>query len=261
MLGLTLQLLALALPAPSAAPGVPSAAVVEVAPKTVAVLNFDNNSGRADYERVGTGIAAMMISDLSSVPELQLVERERIRDVITEQQLQQTNLFDSSTAVRAGKLVGAQYIVTGSFAAVQPSIRIDTRVISVETGKIVKTAHVTGKEDKFFELQQKLAKELIDGLDVALSPEDRVRLQQRQEANRVNDLGSVALYSLALAAFDAGDYVTAAEQLHRVLQKEPGSAVVQRTYDEAKTRATGKAKQSAKDKVRERLRGLFGKPR
>jgi TolB-like protein len=275
LLRLTLQLAVLSLPlhttaprapagapagAPAVAPAMPGAPPAAIAPKTVAVLDFDNNSGRTEYERIGSALAAMTISDLSSVPALQLVERQRINDVITEQKLQRTNLFDSTTAVRAGKLVGAQYILTGSFAAVQPSVRIDTRVISVETGQIVKTAHVTGKEDKFFELQQKLDKELIDGLDVALSPEDRALLEQRQEANRMRELETVALYAGALAAFDAGDYVTTVERLQPVLQREPASAVVQRTYDEAKSRASNKAKETAKDKVRNKLRGLFGRP-
>ena len=257
---LVLQALAVALFVPGARPG-GTLATDAAAPKTVAVLDFDNNSGRDEYENIGAGLAAMTISDLSSVPALQLVERERLRDVVVEQQLQHTTLFDSSTAVRTGKLGGAQYIVTGSFTAVRPSVHIDTRVISVESGQIVKTAQVTGKEDKLFDLQQKLTQELIDGLDVALSPEDRSRLQQRQEQNRIDELETMALYSRALAAFDAGDYVTAVQRLQPVLAKEPGSMVVQRSLDEAKRRAGNKAAHAAGDKVKAKLRGLFGNPR
>src|SRR5687767_2397263 len=229
MLPILLQLLILAAPAP----------------KTVAVLNFDNNSGRSDYEHVGKGLAAMMISDLGGVPALQLVEREKMEALLKEQSLQRSSLFDSTTAVRTGKLIGAEYIVVGSFAAVQPSMRIDTRVIRVETGEIVKTARVTGKEDKFFDLQQKLAKELIDGLEVALSPEAREKLRLRQEANRVDELQTVALYSNALQAYDGGDYATAVERMVPVMQKAGGATVVQLTYAEAKKRASEKVKTQA----------------
>ena len=230
------------------------------APKTVAVLNFDNNSGRSDYEHVGKGLAAMMISDLGGVPALQLVEREKMEAILKEQSLQQSSLFDSTTAVRTGKLIGAEYIVVGSFAAVQPSMRIDTRVIRVETGEIVKTARVTGKEDKFFDLQQKLAKELIDGLEVALSPEEREKLRLRQEANRVDELQTVALYSNALQAYDGGDYATAVERMVPVMQKAGGATVVQLTYAEAKKRASEKMKAQATDKVKAGLRGLIKRP-
>ena len=34
------------------------------APKTVAVLYFDNYTGKPDYDQLGKGISSMMISDL-----------------------------------------------------------------------------------------------------------------------------------------------------------------------------------------------------
>ena len=254
MFSLIVQLLVLA-PDPA-----PARVAAPAPPKTVAVLNFDNTSGSADYQNMGKALAAMMITDLSSVPELTLVERERMQDIIEEQRLQSTPLFDPATAVKAGKLMGAQFIVTGAFAAAQPQVRIDTRVIDVETGEIVKTAKVTGKEDKFFELQQKLASELVDGLGVALTPEGREALRRRQEANRLDEMETVALYSQALGAFDADDYVTAAEKLGPVMQKSGGAMVVQLTYAEAKKRAANKAKEQARDKIKAGLRGLIKKP-
>ncbi|MDB4891704.1 MAG: hypothetical protein JWL61_3559, partial [Gemmatimonadetes bacterium] len=38
--------------------------------KTVAVLYFDNHTGKPDYDPLGKGMAAMMISDLGSVQEI-----------------------------------------------------------------------------------------------------------------------------------------------------------------------------------------------
>ena len=116
------------------------------AKKTVAVLRFDNNSGDTQYDPLGKGVAAMMTTDLGTVESIQLVERERMQDLVTEMQLQNSRLFDPKTAAQLGKLVGAQYIVTGAIVALDPSIRMDTRVIRVETGEIVKTAQVTGDQ-------------------------------------------------------------------------------------------------------------------
>jgi TolB-like protein len=50
--------------------------------KTVAVLYFDNHTGRSDYDPLGKGLASMMISDLSSVEQIQLGERERLQDLV-----------------------------------------------------------------------------------------------------------------------------------------------------------------------------------
>jgi len=120
--------------------------------KTVAVLSFTNGSGDAQYDPLGKGIAAMMITDLSNVGSIQLVERERLNDLTSEMQLQHSGLVDPATAARVGKLVGAQYVVTGAITALDPRMRLDTRVIRVGSGEIVKTAQVTGDQKKFFEL-------------------------------------------------------------------------------------------------------------
>lgn len=227
--------------------------------KTVAVLYFDNYTGSADYDPLGRGLASMMISDLSSVQQIQLVERDRLQDLVKEMEMQQTKYFDSTTAVKVGHLAGAEYVVTGALAAAQPNIRIDTRVIRVETGEIVKTARVTGHEDRFFDLEQKLAKQLIDGLAIALSPEEQEKLRAQQEANRIDELRTMVSFSQAMAMSDRGDYVGAAEKMGPVLRDAPNSLLVRMTYDEIKQRAAGKARQKATDKVKEGIGRFFKK--
>ena len=233
---------------------------VPAARKTVAVLSFDNNTGRADYDPLGKGVASMMISDLSSVEEIQLVERDRTQDLLKEMELQHSRYFDSTTAVKAGHMVGAQYVVVGSFVAVQPKIRIDTRVVRVETGEIVKTAAVTGDEDSFFDLEQKLASRLIDGLGVALSPESQQRLASRQRANRIDALSTMLGFSQALTLYDAGDYLGAAERMGPVLRASPSSELLVASLSEMRRRATAASKDKAKEKLKSGLRGLFKKP-
>lgn len=220
---------------------------VPAARKTVAVLSFDNNTGDADYDHLGKGMAAMMTTDLAVVDDIQLLERERLADVTKEIDAQRSRHFDSTTAVQVGKLAGAQYIVTGALAAVEPQIRIDTRVIHVETGAIVKTARVTGKSDDFFDLQQKLARQLVKDLDVALSPEGEQKLAQRQQSNRVDDINAMVGMSNAISLSEAGDYAGAVVKMAPVVAKYPNSLVVKVTYDEMKRRAGNSTKQKAKD--------------
>jgi hypothetical protein len=139
--------------------------------------------------------------------------------------------------------------------ALDPRIRIDTRVVRVETGEIVKTAEVTGEQKKFFDLQQRLSRELIDGLDVALSPEDAERLRQQQEANRIDDLKVSLDYSEALDLFDRKQYVEAAEQMGKVMREAPGSALVRASYKLMTDRAKADAKQKGTNKLKGWLRG------
>jgi len=253
-LALVLQVLLLLASPPAAAPGAPLRA------RTLAVLNFDNNTGRADYDAMGRGLAAMMISDLAASPALKLIERERMQDVLKEQDMGRSAMFDSSTAVKAGRLLGAEFIATGSLAAAAPELRIDMRLIRVETGEIVKTARATGPEDKLFALEQQLADRVLKDLDIALSPESAELLRKRQEANRALGVSAFRDFSSGLVAMDNGDYLRAAELFRPLLMRAPGSLVVELAYGEAKRRAASAAKESAKKKAGDALKGLFKKP-
>jgi len=232
--------------------------------KTVAVLAFDNYTGKTDYDPLGKGIASMMISDLSSVQQIQVLERDRIQDVVKEMDAQQTKYYDSTTAVKVGKLAGAEYVIVGSFSSLDPKMRIDTRVVRVGTGEVVKTAQVTGKQDDFFDLEQKLAKRLVDGLGVTLSPDDQQALAQRQQSNRMDNVNALLGFSTALAMYDRGDYVGAIQKMAPVLQSSPNSAMVSDSYSEMKRRAAlasrEKAKEKVNDKIKSGLGGLFKRP-
>lgn len=227
------------------------------APKTLAVLYFDNRTGNADYDALGKGLAAMMITDLAAVEALQVVEREHLQEVLQEMERQRSQYFDKSTAVQAGKLVGAQYILAGQITAVKPRVRLDTRIIDVATSEIVKSAQVTGDEEKFFELQQRLAKNLIDGLEIALSPEAQAQLAAQQEANRIDRLGTMVQLSEAISLFDRGEYPDALLKMGPVVRSQPKSLVVQLTYEEMKRRAAARTREKSKQKTREFIRGIL----
>lgn len=260
---LRVLLLAIGLAPVSFAPGTTSSFATSIpaspsgARKTVAVLTFDNNTGKSDYDHLGKGMAAMMTTDLAAVNDIQLLERERLADVTKEIDQQRSRYFDSTTAVRVGRLSGAQYIVIGSIAAVDPQMRIDTRIIRVETGAIVKTANVTGKEETFFDLQKKLARQLIKDLDIALTPEDEARLDARQESNRVDDLDAVVKLSNAMSMADAGDYGGATLKIAPVVAKYPNSTFVKITADEIKKRAAQSSKEKAKNGINSGINKLI----
>ncbi|HET9682518.1 MAG TPA: CsgG/HfaB family protein, partial [Gemmatimonadaceae bacterium] len=95
----------------------PSLATAQAKP-VVAVLYYDNNSigrDRADYDGLGKGIADLLINDMASNPNVRVVERDRVQSVIQEQALARTGQVDPETAVRVGKMLGAQYMITGGF--------------------------------------------------------------------------------------------------------------------------------------------------
>jgi TolB-like protein len=184
------------------------------AKRVVAVLYFDNNTGDPSLDVLQKGFADMMVTDLSSVDQLQLVEREKLQAIIDEQKLQRSKYFDPKTAVKLGKLVGAQYAVSGSFQAMEPQLRIDIKMFELQTGNVLVTGQVAGLKNKLFDLQQQLVARFIAGLELKLSGVPRLR-------SRAPDLDTLLSYSKGIDLVDQGKLQEASQQLAAVVSKAP----------------------------------------
>jgi TolB-like protein len=101
----------------------------------VAVLYFENLSqDQNSLAPLPKGLCAMMIAELHTQDSYDLVERERIEDVLSELRRTRTRAFDPTQVAEIGRLVGAHYLVFGSFFELSGTLRIDARLVDVETG-------------------------------------------------------------------------------------------------------------------------------
>ena len=105
--------------------------------KTIAISYFDNTSGLEQYNPLSKGLADMLITDLSNVKSIQIVEREKLESLLKEIDLGEGKFIDPNTAQKLGKGLGADYILTGAFLSIDPMMRIDARIMEVATGKII----------------------------------------------------------------------------------------------------------------------------
>ena len=130
----------------------------------IAVMYFDNNSigrDRADFEGIGKGIADMLITDMAQNASVRVVERERIQALITEQNLTRAGSIDPQTAIRLGKIIGAQYMITGGFMSDGRGTYVLTaRAINVETSAITNPVRLTSKGDDVLGLIAQLSEKL-----------------------------------------------------------------------------------------------------
>jgi TolB-like protein len=225
----------------------------------VAVLRYDNNTGDGEYDHLGRALSSMLISDLSAIERIQLVERERLDELVAELDFQQSGYVDPESAQTVGMIIGAQFVVAGAFVTVDPEMRLDTRIAKVETSEIVTTAEVTGEQESLFDLQQRLAAQLIDGFELVLTEEEQRRLQERQEANRIDDLETMVRFSEALCYLDYGAYVEAGEALQDVQERAPGSAIVRATLSMVRDRAEDEAESRLRAEANRRIGGILGR--
>lgn len=219
----------------------PAAAAGADAP-TVAILYFDYQGKNEEMGLLRKGLAQMLISDLSDSDAYRLVERDRLQDILDELKLNRSRKIDERSANRIGKLLGAQYMVLGGYFDVMGTLRVDARVVEVETGKVLKSAGAHAKPDEFLALEQKLAEELGAILNTRLeakkAKERRRRPKKKTRSRRKRPkppkkLGvKTALeYSEALDAKDRGDEETAKKKMKKVLKEQPDFALAQLDLD------------------------------
>ena len=188
--------------------------------KRLAIIYFDNSGGDASLDKLKKGLADMMITDLSNINMLNIVERDKLESILKEQKLNNSKAFDPNMASKIGKLLGAQIILTGGYFEMMGSLRIDARFIDVETGKIIKSDGVDGQVASFFKMQKQLSWKIIKNMDTKITDEEKKELSvvENSKALTFNDLNE---YSKALDFFDNGDKVQSKKIADKLIAKYP----------------------------------------
>ncbi len=138
------------------------------AEKRIAVLPFEVPDTRPDMKQFGIGITDTITIALSNVQEFIMIDRSQFQAIMKEQAIQYSGFIDADTAVKLGKLMGAEILVIGTIQTEAENYRITARLTDVTTGKILKAVQVTGTS--IFELQDKLALEMINQQKVTPTP-------------------------------------------------------------------------------------------
>lgn len=194
---------------------------------SVAVVPFANRSGQPDSDALAKGLADMLITDLSVSPEIRLIERERLAAITAELKLGTSGMVDKKTAAKIGKLLGADALLLGSMKSIAPNLRLDARLVAVETGEVMATAKASGKLSEFFAVESRLAIELLKAFGAKLNPLQRLRIAKAP----TKKLAALKHYSRGLDASDRGDEEAAKSAFSRALAADSGFSKAQQRLD------------------------------
>jgi len=137
----------------------------------VAVMSLTNITGSPEDDWLGTGIAETVTADLKCVDGLTVVGRERIWEAL--RKLGAVGAPDETQATRAGRELGARWVVTGGYQRLGDTVRVTARVTEVDTGAVVHTVKIDGGMGEIFELQDRIVDELSSGLRLSLDTRGR----------------------------------------------------------------------------------------
>ena len=135
----------------------------------IGVAEFKNDTAAAWWGGgVGWDLSSMLSNELSSSGDFRVVERQKLQNVLEEQNMAASGRVSPGTGAKIGKLTGAQYLVMGTVSAYQENtsstggglsfkgiglggkqseayMAIDLRVVNTTTGDVEFSRTVEGR--------------------------------------------------------------------------------------------------------------------
>ena len=180
----------------------------------VAILDFENTSGKTEYDALGKAMSSMLITDLSNnihPKKVEFFERSQLNKLLDEQKLQKSKNFDAKTAVDFGKLSGVNYVFVGSVFVMDGNCNITSQLVDVQTSKIVLSKEANGKIEAWLQLKSQLAESIAQQLNnpITLDPSYK---------DQATTLASINQYGKVLSTMDQGD-ADKAEQMRSLFEE------------------------------------------
>jgi len=179
-----------------------------IAANAVAVFPLLYQGKNEELAALSKGLAEMMITDLSQVQQLEVIDRVRVQALLDEMALGQSGLIEAATAAKAGNLIRAGKILRGTYQL------LDKNKLSVEVAfwDVKKKAFpvATNHSDalkNLFQLEKDIVFGVIDDMGIELTAAEREKIQRVPTQN----LRAFIYYCAGLAKEDAGEFEQAAK--------------------------------------------------
>jgi TolB-like protein/Flp pilus assembly protein TadD len=141
--------------------------------KAVAVLPFGNISQDKESDYFGDGLTEELIVNLSKLKEIRVAPRA------TSMQYK-----GSTKDVKTiGRELGTKYILSGNVRKFQENLRISVELIDIDTEEQIWAETYKGKLADVFDIQEQVAKQIVEALMVKLSPTEKIVLTKRSTVN------------------------------------------------------------------------------
>lgn len=190
-------------------------------PQTVAITYY-RNLGSKEFDPLQKGLTALLISCVSKVQEINVVERDLLQALLEEMKLGKTAVVDATTAPRVGRLLGAGKVATGGFLDVEKErLRVDSVVAESTTTQVVGTQQAAGTVQKFDDVYRRLCLEMLADLGYNEESLKAAGVYAAIITPATTSTAAVTAFAAGLEAKDRGDYAAARKHFEKALQEDP----------------------------------------
>ena len=140
---------------------------------SIAVLPFFNFSPEKDKDYFSEGLTEEIIMNLSKLQMLRVVPRGSTMRFVKEGKTHKQMAVD----------LGVQYLLEGSIRRHGKNLRITAQLVDTNHDTYLWSETYRGTLEDIFEIQEKVATEIVSALEVRLSPDEKENLKKRYTEN------------------------------------------------------------------------------
>jgi TolB-like protein len=190
-------------------------------PNTLAVLNFVPGTDTLSPV-LSKGLTAMVITDLAKVPQLKVVEREKMQALLQEVRLGQTGVIDEKTALSTGKLLRARSIVRGDLSGVQKEqVKIASSVTETLNGSDLGRQEAEGSAQDLFKMEKQIVFGILKSLGIEKESLDS-NVKKSLDTYQTENIEALLSFSRGLDLQDRQQFAEAREAFQKAVQLDPG---------------------------------------
>jgi len=206
----------------------------DAAGRAVALVGFENLSGKDTDPWLGAALTEMVGTDLADADTMRVVPEELVRDIMKGMRVAGAGSFGPDSLERLGHLLRADYIVSGNYliepTGGDPMLRVDVAVQKVRGGRSIarfsRQASLAGLSD----LERQVGVVLRSKLGIPAAT--NVALAQLASA-QPGSLDVARLMGVAYDAIQHYDAARARDALLQVIAESPGFAPAYANLSEA----------------------------
>ena len=217
---------------------------------SLAVLYFNNRSGREELTPLQKGLTVMLIRDLAKVKQVEVVERTKMQALLDEMELGTSGLMDAETAPEVGVLLRTGYVAGGDILqGTAAELEINASVFDVPLDKFTPLQPVVGSVNEIAKLEKKVLFSILEHMQIVLSPPEKVALARPLSASTA---ALLALFA-GIDYSDRGLYLRAAQMYKQALQEDPKLKMAKDALEELKGMGLVTAEELGEKKIKKQI--------
>jgi len=197
---------------------------VRLLENSIGIFGYEDRPPDKNLSPFAKALTVMIITDLSKIEGLKIVERIKLQALAAELRLAASGLMKDKTAPRLGRLAQAETLVAGIVEGA--GVTAVTSIASTPKGKVIGSFSAQKPQDRFFELEKEIVREIVKVLALRHSAPGT-----EPERYHTRSLKAFMAFGQGFLYFDAEDFASAARQFEMALAEDPDFALARQALE------------------------------